>query len=166
MTIEETAQVMDLLHSAYPRWGKDKPDPEKELLLWASMFDEEPLPLVAAAVKALIATKTDDFPPVPGAVKAYIRKLKNPHEMTEAYDSRKEFDKLPKLIKRLVGEPSQLKEWAMVDTDTLQTVVASNFQRSYRARAESEREYQAIPASVRAIAGKIAGNFALENGND
>lgn len=41
-----------------------------------------------------------------------------------------------------------------MDTGTVQSVVQSNFMRSYRARQESERKMQALPADVRA---KLAG---------
>ena len=47
------------------------------------------------------------------------------------------------------GFPNQLREWAQMDSDTLNSVVASNFQRSYKARAASEREYMALPSDVR-----------------
>lgn len=41
-----------------------------------------------------------------------------------------------------------------MDTGTVQSVVQSNFMRSYRARQESERKMQTLPADIRA---KLAG---------
>ena len=86
MTIEETAQVMDILTTAYPRFysGKDAPDPEKALMLWASMFEADDVGVVMAAVKALIACDGKGYPPHIGAVKARIRQITIPQEMTEA----------------------------------------------------------------------------------
>ena len=66
-----------------------------------------------------------------------------------SYNSEKEFAALPENLQRLVGHPSQLREWASMDTGTVQSVVQSNFMRSYRARAESERKLLAMPAEVR-----------------
>ena len=71
-----------------------------------------------------------------------------------SYNSEKEFEALPENLQRLVGHPSQLREWASMDTETVQSVVQSNFMRSYRARQESERKMQAMPSDVRA---KLAG---------
>ena len=36
----------------------------------------------------------------------------------------------------------------MMDSDTVNSVVASNFQRSYKARAANEREFLALPSEV------------------
>lgn len=177
MTIEDTAQVMDILTTAYPRFyaGRDAPDPEKALMLWASMFADDDPAIVIAAVKALIAGDSKGFPPHIGAVKARIRQITHPVEMTEAeawalvsravknanYGSREEYERLPPILQRLVGSPNQLKEWAMLGTDTLQTVVASNFQRSYRARAKNQREYDALPSDVKALAEQVSSIMAL-----
>ena len=177
MTIEETAQVMDILTTAYPRFysGKDAPDPEKALMLWASMFEADDVGVVMAAVKALIACDGKGYPPHIGAVKARIRQITIPQEMTEAeawalvsraiknanYGSREGFERLPPFLQRLVGSPSQLKEWAALEPDAVQTVVSSNFQRSYRARAKAQREYDALPGDVRALTDSLAGKLAL-----
>ena len=50
----------------------------------------------------------------------------------------------------------------MMDADTVQSVVASNFQRSYRARAAVNREYAALPADVKALVDNMAGKLGLE----
>ena len=36
-----------------------------------------------------------------------------------------------------------------MDADTVQSVVASNFQRAYTARQKSDREFEALPPAVR-----------------
>lgn len=180
MTVRETGQVMDVLTVAYPQFYRRQTEDEraKALLLWAGMFAEEPVELVVAAVKALVCAKTDDWPPSIGAVKARIRQITTPEEMTEAeawalvrraiqrgiYNSATEFERLPPMLQRLVGEPSQLRDWALLDEATVQSVVSSNFQRSYRARAASQREYDALPPSVKALMGDVGGRLSLERG--
>lgn len=181
MTIQETGQIMDILTIAYPQFysGRNAPDPEKALGLWAGMFAGDDVVIVAAAVKALIASDTRSFPPSIGAVKARIRQITTPQEMTEGeawalvlraisrgiYNARDEFERLPKLIQGVVGSHNQLREWAMMDADTVQSVVASNFQRSYRARAASNRDYAALPPDVKALVDNMAGKLALEEKN-
>lgn len=44
----------------------------------------------------------------------------------------------------------------MMDSDTLNSVIASNFQRSYRAAAQREREVSKLPPDVMALAKKIS----------
>ena len=67
------------------------------------------------------------------------------------YGAKEEFEKLPKELQRLVGSPNRLREWALMDTQTFQTVVGSNVMRSYRAIAKSTKETQMLPPSVRQL---------------
>ena len=178
MTREETLQVLSVLKAAYPNFykGMDKRDAASTVSLWHDMFSADDPALVAAAVKTLIATDGRGFPPHIGAVKSKLRMLQNPEEMDETeawalvqralkrgiYNSREEFDKLPKMLQRLVGSPNQLRDWAMMEADTVQSVVASNFRRSFRVRVESERELAMMPPDVRALVDGFASKFALE----
>lgn len=131
--------------------------------LWARQFADYDYAIVNASLDAYIAVDEQGKAPNIGILKSLIRKMTQPEEMTEqeawglvanalrnsGYNSQEEFDKLPEQIQRVVGGASQLREWALMDSDTVQSVVASNFQRSYRARAKSDKEYLAIPSSVR-----------------
>ena len=74
MTIQQTGAVMDVLTVAYPQFyrGKDQRERQNALKLWAEMFSEDPLELVLAAVKRLIATDTKGYPQPIGAVKEQI----------------------------------------------------------------------------------------------
>jgi hypothetical protein len=146
------------------------------LNLWATMFADDPVEVVAMAVKAFIASDKKGFPPHIGAIKDAIVKLKTPDAMTEQeawelvrratsnsnYGAKDEFEKLPPVVRRLVGSPNQLREWAMMDSDVVGSVVASNFQRSYKARTESEREYMALPSDVRATMAQIADGMRMQ----
>ena len=177
MTRQETATIMDILAASYPRFysGPDAPNPVQTLNLWATMFADDPVEVVAMAVKAFIASDKKGFPPHIGAIKDAIVKLKTPDVMTEQeawelvrkatsnsnYGAKDEFEKLPPVVRRLVGSPNQLREWAMMDSDTLNSVVASNFQRSYKARAASEREYMALPSDVRNAMERLAGGMRM-----
>ena len=177
MTREETLAIMGVLKAAYPTFYKDMRRSEAEGIvdLWSSMFDQEPAQLVAVAVKAHIANDKKGYPPHIGAIKEAIVKLQTPEAMTEQeawglvlkalrngiYGAQKEFDALPPMVQRLVGSPSQLKEWAMMDGDAVNSVVASNFQRSYKVRAASEREFMALPADVRGVMEQLGAGAAM-----
>lgn len=176
MTLQETGQIMDILTTAYPRafTGPGAQDPKKTLTLWATMFAAYPLPVVAGAVKALIATDEKGYLPHIGAVMKRVRQLTEPEAMTEqeawalvkkaiarsGYNSREEFDKLPADIQSVLHDPGTLKAWA-IDEDFNEGVVSSNFMRSYRAKAQSIREWNALPEDVKRIAIDAGGGFAL-----
>lgn len=177
MTREETIKVLAVLKAAYPAFYRGmKADELNGIVnLWASQFEGDDYKTVGAAVQAHIATDTKGYPPHIGAIKEAIRKITQPDEMSEmeawgyvasalrnsGYNSVAEFDKLPPVVRRIVGSPSQLREWALMDSDTVQSVVQSNFMRSYRVRAQSEREYLALPESVRELMGQLAGSMAM-----
>lgn len=177
MTREETLAIMSVLKAAYPNFYKDMSRQEAEgiVALWTEMFRDEAAQMVALAVKAHIATDKKGFPPHIGAIKESLCKIKAPEEMTEAeawglvveatrnssYNAAEEFEKLPPVVQRLVGSPNQLREWAMMDSDTVNSVVASNFQRSYKARAAHEREFLALPSEIKEAMTAIASGMLM-----
>ena len=177
MTRQETGIIMDILSAAYPRFGQGQ-NMRNVMNLWAEMFAEDDVAIVAAAVKALIVADTREFPPLIGTVKEKIRELTTPKELTEAeawalvskavrnsiWDSKAEFEKLPQDIRRLVGSPSQLREWATMDSSTLHSVVASNFQRSYQVIRKRNREEEKLPGDVRNLLGGFCERLKLEGG--
>ena len=172
MTVDETLKIMAILKASYPSFYRDttRKDAEGIVNLWAEMFAEDDYRLVAAAVKALIASDSKGFPPVIGQVKEKLRMLTDKQDMTEqeawglvakavrngVWGSKDEFAKLPEDIRRIVGNPEQLRSWALMDSDSLHSVVASNFQRAYRVRAAQQKEYAALPADVKAVVEQIA----------
>lgn len=188
MTREETLGIMGVLKAAYPAYYKDlnRRDAEQVVDLWSTMFVDDPVEVVAAAVKRHIATDTKGFPPHIGAIKASIGAMKKPEELTEleAWElvrkslrnasvapqsvgpdgktsARRSFEQLPDIVQRIVGSPEQLADWAGMDTETINSVVASNFQRSYKARAAKDREFLALPADVRETMELLADGFRM-----
>ena len=165
MTREETIKILSVLRGAYPGFYRDitKQEAESTIALWESMFDEEPYELVGAAVKAFIAGDGKGFPPAIGQIKERIRQITQPEEMTEQeawsfvskalrnsiYGSEEEFAKLPPEIQAVVHDPGQLRQWARSSADDVETVIASNFMRSFRAKQKASKEYLALPTSVK-----------------
>ena len=77
------------------------------------------------------------------------------------YEANEEFEKLPLILQRLVGSPNQISDWAKMSSEVINTVVASNFMRSYSARAENEREYLLFPTDLTLPTAK-AGGFLVQ----
>lgn len=171
MTLKETVAVMAILRAAYPRYygGIGKDEAMETARLWASMFDEDDVNTVLAATRSYIATDEKGFPPSIGQIKEKIRTLQTggSGEMTEVeawslirraasngfYGAESEFANLPPELQSLVGSPHALREWSTMETDELETVVASNIMRGYRARAAQVRDWNKLPSDVRALFG-------------
>ena len=171
MTKQETMAIMAILREAYPLYYRDKTKDEltASVNLWASMFAEDDPRLVQSAIKAWIATDTKGFPPVIGQIKDQMRRLSEPEQMCENeawdivsraigdsnYGSVEQFEQLPPVIQKSVGSARQLQEWAQMDASDVQTVVASNFMRSYRVKIKHEQEYNALPADIKQMLGDL-----------
>lgn len=177
MNKQEAAKILSIMQTNYPDSFKGKTDEMvlATINLWAQMFADDSANDVTAAVMAHIAADTGAFMPNVGMIKNRLTKMRRPDELTEQeawnlvqnalrngiYGAKEEYEKLPPMVQRMVGSPSQLKEWAMMDADTVQSVVASNFQRSYKVRAASEREYMALPGDVRNAMAQIADGMKM-----
>lgn len=183
MNKQETTKILSILRAAYPNFykGMTKADISDIINLWLDMFADEPYAIVASACKALIASQVDSYPPTIGMVKDYIQKLTAPKgELSEQeawaivssklsnciYNSKEQFNSLPEVIKQVVGSSSQLYEWALMDKSTLQSVVASNFMRSYKARASAFREYQKLPQAVKDFSKQITAKMKSLDSNE
>jgi hypothetical protein len=178
MTGKETVEIIKVLQTAYPGFYKNADGLKRTVGLWAEMFRDDPLEIVAAAVKALIVSDSQTYPPTIGSVKAEIAKLTAGRQLSEceawnlvsralknsAYSSAEEYAKLPPTVQRVVGGPAQLREWAQIDAAELQTVISSNFQRSYRAAAQEEKTLRAMPPDVRAVFENFGQSLSLEAG--
>lgn len=161
------------MQTVYPDSFKSRSDEmlKATIRIWAKVFADDPANAVQAAVMAHISSTEDRFMPPPGAIKRRLSEMQTGGDvLTSAeawqlvsraakrglYNASEEFDKLPPVVQRLVGSPNQLREWAMMDAETVQSVVASNFQRSYTVRAEKEREFAALPSESRTTLSAIA----------
>lgn len=165
MTKQETLMILGVLKAAYPGfYAAIKPAEAEGIVgLWQEMFFE-PAQVVAAAVKALIATRTSTYPPTIGEVKDMIWLLKGSSRTGAAeawslvmdaisddgiYGVEKGFAALPPDIQSIVGSPSQLAQWALMDAETVQSVVASNFMRAYREHQAHTKQVEALPPDIR-----------------
>ena len=178
MNRTETMAIMAILKEAYPYYYKDKSKEElnQTVNLWAEMFASDPAKIVAEAVKALICTLK--FPPTIADVKEKIAMITQPPAMTEMeawqmvksaisyYNAAETFERLPPILKRIVGSPNQLREWAIMETEKFDTVVQSNFMRSYKAVVAQEKERAMLPESTKQMIAGLAGKGMLADGSD
>lgn len=147
--------------------------------LWAQMFETDSYQEVGAAVKAYIATDASGFPPTIGRLRQELYRQKGPVSLTELEawsmvrqaihgasmdkSSRRRlpdgsmgkcsaevnFEKLPPQIRRIVSSPTQLAMWERLGEQEIDTVIQSNFMRSYRARQQADRQEALLPPAIR-----------------
>lgn len=179
MNVNETLKILSVLKANYPNFYKNmsKIDAEAQVNLWSEMFEDTPYELVGAAVKSYIASDVDGYPPNIGKIKEHIKSLtQSDNEMTEQeafnlimkalqnsnYNAQAEFEKLPSVLQRLVGSPNMLREWAMMDSDVVNSVVSSNLMRSFKAIKERERVQQALPSSTKNAIAELVDAFSMD----
>lgn len=177
LTIDETLKIFAVLKANYSNFFKTitRIDAEAQVNLWTEMFADDDYTVVGAAVKSYIATNAEGYPPNVGQIKAHIRKLTQPEAMTEQeaamrimkaiqngyYGAEEEFNKLPPILQRLVGHPSQLRVWSQMKEDEVQTVVASNLMRSYKVVEERQRQTEALPSNIRNMIEQVTDKLRL-----
>lgn len=180
MTVNETVEVLKILKATYPEYYRNlsKNEANDMINMWTWAFAETDVKDVLKALKAFIKTDIKGFPPKPGQLNEHIRKLNNINEMSEleawyliskacrnsAYKSQEEFNKLPYTLQILVGSPNQLKYWSNLQEDDFETVVQSNFMRSYRNKLEQTKYYHLLPKELLQSCSKKYD--AIENGQE
>jgi len=174
MTRQEALAIMAMLKTAYPSFYKDlsKEELNAAVNLWATMFSEESIQVVTEAIKALMCTLK--YPPTIADVKEKIAMITQPPIMTEMeawdmvrraisyYHANEAFANLPPILQKIVGSPNQLREWALMNVETVNSVIQSNFMRSYKAKVAQEKEYAMLPESTRQLIQSIAAKMDMK----
>ena len=176
MNRRDITQILEIIDTALPDVYKNV-DIDKTINLWSIMFVDEDTEVVLEAVKYLIKSRGSEYKPVNliGEINELMLKITSPPRMTEieawnivkkairnsGYNSVDEFEKLPKQIKKLVGSPNQLKEWSMQELDTLDSVIGSNFNRSYRAKMVQVKEEKLLPESAKKMIAELSDKFKM-----
>ena len=163
MTKEETQKVLLVIISAYPTF---KPENVKATLnVWHEMLKEYSFEETMLGIKSLVATRTSEFAPSIGAVIESIANIKKPPLLNESeawtlvsnalrdgyYHSQERFEELPPLVQRAVGSADALRNWAVSDERSIETVVASNFRKTYLSLVEQENKEYKLPTDVKAL---------------
>jgi hypothetical protein len=172
MNKQETTQILALLNAAYPAFYSKMSRMEIDgvIALWAEMFVDDDFGLVKYALKELIATHTG-YPPDIAALKTKIAEVtqaatdKPTHEelwqklkaaaSNGYYNARAEFEKLPPVLKRYVGSPATLREYAMIDADTFNTVNHGQFLKQIKVIEDREEYALKMPDNVKMLIASV-----------
>ena len=163
MTREETVNIIRVMVDSYPNY---KPNNLSETVdVWHTMLSDYDYNLVSMALKSYILSDTSGFAPAIGQIVAKMHAITQPQELNEMeawslvskairnsiYNSADEYAKLPPIVQKAVGLPSQLMQWA-IDDSYNESVVSSNFMRCYRIELAREKELSMLPEDARQIA--------------
>lgn len=163
MTRDETIKLLMVIQSAYPNFKP--PDKTVAVDTWYTMLKDMDYNVVQMGLRAYITTDTSGFVPSIGRLINTIYTIQNPQELNEMeawalvskalkngyYGAVEEFDSLPPLVQKAVGNPDNLRNWSQTDTNSIENVVQSNFMRSYRLVVNRENEIKKMPADVRTL---------------
>ena len=162
MTKEGATKLIMTMVAAYPNFHPA--DMTSTIKIWHAQLDAYRDDEVAAALKAFILSDASGFAPTIGQVVALIpRNQGDGMSELEAwglvakairngnYGAEEEFAKLPDNIRAAVGSAGQIRQWASIDMNDLETVAQSNFLRSYRAVVKREEMAWKLPDKLRAI---------------
>lgn len=160
MTREETVKIIRIMVDSYPNY---KPNNLSEAVdVWQMMLSEYTYEQISVALKAYILSDTSGFAPSIGQLVGKIQSITEPQELNEmeawalvykaicnsTYNSIEEFAKLPPVVQKAVGLPSNLREWAMTE-NLNHEVVSSNFMRVYKSVVSREKEIAKMPIDVK-----------------
>lgn len=140
--------------------------------VWESALGEYPLELVKLAINQIITTSK--FPPVIADVVERVKKITEKPALTEVeawgyikkaitnslYNSQEEWNKLPEEVQCSVT-PELLKDWAMLTYEEVDTVIQSNFMRSYKVKAKARSEMQMLPQTFQKQTLALAEKFSM-----
>lgn len=173
MTREETVKIIRIMVDSYPNY---KPNDISETVdVWNVMLSDYDYNLVAMALKAYILSDTSGFAPSIGQLVGKIQSITQPQELSEmeawalvskairnsVYNSVEEFAKLPPLVQKAVGTPDNLKNWAMSDYSSIETVIQSNFIRTYRVVTNRQSEINRMSDDIKALIEKTNINSSV-----
>lgn len=164
MTREETAKIIGAMMVYYPNYAPI--DNEMTVTLWTDAFAEYPYSVVAKALKTYALSDKSGFAPNIGALNniiqtvaeetadTYMNEMQAWNLVSAAlrdgtYHAQERFEELPPLVQKAVGSPNNLHNWATADFETIDTVVMSQFQRTYRAEVARAKEIARYPIDIR-----------------
>ena len=163
MTKTEERQLLAMTQAVYPNYNP--PSREAAVNAWLMCLSEYDNNVVTAAFKAYMTTDTSGFAPSIGQLLDKLHLIQDPQELNEMeawslvskalrngyYGAVEEFNNLPPLVQKAVGSPDNLRNWSQTDVKAIETVIQSNFMRSYAAIVKREYEIKKMPADVRTL---------------
>ena len=176
MTYAEFAKLAANIKTYFPRDNVLPSD--RAMTLWYESLKDLDADAVMTGLKKYVLT--NKFPPGISDLRSYAVRPAGKEEISETHawnlvyqalgnsigHAEEEFDKLPEVVQRAVHSPGQLREWAKMDIQTVNSVIYSNFLRAYSAAVVRQREDDNMPEYLKALEADIAARLAQSHDRD
>lgn len=161
MTRDETKKIIAIIAATYPNFQSD--DPTFTVDAWFFFLSDYDYKDISMALKVFVSTENSAFPPSASQLIGQINKVKSlktaqevdvwrevrPAIRNSSYHAEEEFKKLSPLAQKMVGDPGQLREWAMLPSEEIDTVIQSNFKSRFNTMQKRQLEINAMPEEIR-----------------
>ena len=161
MTLEETKKLLITINALYPNWKVENPEATAAAWHWA--LSDYPAAAVNAALQIFLKTDKAGFVPSASQLIGCMYEPKKSEQLTEGeawalvkkairdggYHARERYEELPPLVQRAVGDASMIYQWAMCDSNEVNSVIMSNFQRTYKALLSKQEFNDKVPSQLR-----------------
>ena len=172
MNREETSKVLTILKINYPQSFRSYTNEETYALLdlLTEAFKNDDAAIVNRAIKSIVYSDTREFAPNIAQVKAKIYDLIHDGELDEqeawllarnamrhnGEQARKEFNKLPEVVKKTIGDYGQLISWALADVSQLSYIQQSFIKNFNKVKEANKYSYvnQLIGTSDKKLIGE------------
>lgn len=167
MRRDETIKILTVIKLTYPNAFKRTNADDFRMMIdaWNTVFAEYNYEDVNTGLLSFMRTDTSGFPPSVGQIIGMMPSVRNNETVTlnalEAwalvakairnsnYHSVEEYDALPPLVQKAVGNPATLQDWAAMDSGVVHSVEQSNFMRTYEALVKRAKDDVKLPPELR-----------------
>lgn len=174
MTREETKELLMMIKAIYPNFNVKPEEMTPTINAWHMMLDEYPAQAVNGALRIYVKTNNTGFAPSVSQLIGAMFAPKANDQLSEGeawalvkkaiqdgnYHAEERFAELPPIVQKAVGGSSMIHQWAQTDSDEVNTVVMSNFQRTYRAVLSKQEFGEKVPLAVSDMVKALADNLA------
>ena len=187
MTREECKQLIMVCEATFP--NTSNVSPQEKLNAWFLILEEYDYQSMLMALKIFISSGNSAFAP---SVSQLIAMSRKPSELKESklptydevttwrevrqaikngiYHAEEEFKKLSPIAQRMVGDSQQIHEWAMLESETIDSVIQSNFKARFKdyqiaeaTKAKRNREIAQMPREVQALIQQSAAAIGVKD---
>ena len=165
MEREQTKKIIAVMMATFPNYHPV--DLTATVNTWTIMLEEYSYEEVSMALKAFVTSDTSGFAPSTGQLIERIKTISTPQSLSEteawllvskalrngSYGAQEEFEKLPPIIQKCIGSPTQLRNWAQTKNESVENVIQSNFMRTYRTEVKRAEEIEKMPTEIKKMIG-------------
>ncbi len=162
MTRSDVSKILAVMEATYPTFKIN--DMVSTINAWHWALQDYSYESIDTALKIYIKTDSSNFAPsvsklislidvteqygLPTEAEAWAMVRKGIESLDWA-DPAKTYDSLPEVIQIAVVNPANLREWACMDTSEVETVISSNFMRTYRTAVKRYLDIKKMPEPVK-----------------